>query len=414
MGEDIRAEVHPDSLMRWGTQEAVNITPAMRVIAPVLAGFTAFSALAALFQYWPLSPLALGILAEMLYFMWVRHRVEHILAAVESPARDLKLVSELLARVEVEPFTSLRLVALKKDLETAGMRPSRQILRLRRLVDMHDWEHNLMFRFIGGMLLWSPQVAFAIELWRRESGGHIAGWIRAIAELEALSSFAAYAAEHPADSYPEFADGEAVFEGCGIAHPLLDESAAVRNDVHLGGELRLLLVSGSNMSGKSTLLRSVGLNVVLAWAGAPVRAHSLRVGPLQVGASMRIDDSVLDGRSRFYGEITRLRQIVDLASGGKPLLFLLDELLSGTNSHDRRIGAEAIVRTLVERGAIGLVTTHDLALAHIVEEIAPRAANVHFEDHIEEGRIAFDYRMRPGVVQKSNAIALMRSVGLDV
>jgi DNA mismatch repair ATPase MutS len=129
---------------------------------------------------------------------------------------------------------------------------------------------------------------------------------------------------------------------------------------------------------------------------------------------MRVQDSVLDGRSRFYAEITRLRRIVDLASGDKPLLFLLDELLSGTNSHDRRIGAEAIVRTLVERGAIGLVTTHDLALADIVEELAPKAANVHFEDHIEDGRIAFDYLMRPGVVTKSNAIALMRSIGLDV
>jgi DNA mismatch repair ATPase MutS len=129
---------------------------------------------------------------------------------------------------------------------------------------------------------------------------------------------------------------------------------------------------------------------------------------------MRVQDSVLDGRSRFYAEITRLRRIVDLASGDKPLLFLLDELLSGTNSHDRRIGAEAIVRTLVERGAIGLVTTHDLALADIVEELAPKAANVHFEDHIEDGRIAFDYRMRPGIVKKSNAIALMRSIGLDV
>jgi DNA mismatch repair ATPase MutS len=129
---------------------------------------------------------------------------------------------------------------------------------------------------------------------------------------------------------------------------------------------------------------------------------------------MRVQDSVLDGKSRFYAEITRIRQIVDLASGSRPLLFLLDELLSGTNSHDRFIGAEAIVRSLVERGAIGLVTTHDLALAHIAQQLSPRAANVHFEDHIEDGRIAFDYRMRPGVVQKSNALELMRSVGLDV
>jgi DNA mismatch repair ATPase MutS len=168
------------------------------------------------------------------------------------------------------------------------------------------------------------------------------------------------------------------------------------------------------MSGKSTLLRSVGVNVVLAWAGAPVRAQELRVSPLQTAASLRVQDSVLDGRSRFYAEITRLRQIVDLSGGKRSLLFLLDELLSGTNSHDRRIGAEAIVRSLVQRGAIGLVTTHDLALAHIADDLAPRAANVHFEDHLEDGHIAFDYKMRSGVVEKSNAIELMRSVGLDV
>jgi DNA mismatch repair ATPase MutS len=168
------------------------------------------------------------------------------------------------------------------------------------------------------------------------------------------------------------------------------------------------------MSGKSTLLRSVGLNAVLAWAGAPVRARGLRISQLQVGASMRVQDSVLNGKSRFYGEITRIRRLVDLASSSPSLLFLLDELLSGTNSHDRLIGAEAIVRSFVARGAIGLVTTHDLALAHIAEELSPRATNVHFADHIENGRIAFDYRMRLGVVQKSNAIELMRSVGLDV
>ena len=205
-----------------------------------------------------------------------------------------------------------------------------------------------------------------------------------------------------------------LFEGRGIAHPLISPVAAVRNDVRLDRELRLLLISGSNMSGKSTLLRSVGLNTVLAWAGAPVRAERLRVSRLAVGAAMRAQDSVLDGKSRFYAEITRLRCVVDLVDGEAPLLFLLDEILSGTNSHDRLIGAAAVVRSLVERGAIGLVTTHDLALAHIAEDLAPHAVNVHFEDHIEDGRIAFDYRMRPGVVQKSNALELMRSVGLEV
>ena len=168
------------------------------------------------------------------------------------------------------------------------------------------------------------------------------------------------------------------------------------------------------MSGKSTLLRTIGVNVVLALAGAPVRADRLRLTPLAVGAAIRIVDSLQDGTSRFYAEVKRLSQIVDITRGPLPLLFLLDEILSGTNSHDRAIGAEAIVRSLAASGAIGLVTTHDLALARIADALGARAANVHFEDHLEDGRMCFDYTMRPGVVTKSNALALMRAVGLEV
>jgi len=168
------------------------------------------------------------------------------------------------------------------------------------------------------------------------------------------------------------------------------------------------------MSGKSTLLRSVGTNAVLALAGAPVRAQRLRLSPLAVGASMRILDSLQTGTSHFYAEITRLRQLMDLTAGRVPVLFLLDEILHGTNSHDRGVGAEALIRGFVGRGALGLVTTHDLALARVADALAPRAANVHFEDHLEDGQMRFDYRMHPGVVRKSNAVALMRAIGLDV
>jgi DNA mismatch repair ATPase MutS len=168
------------------------------------------------------------------------------------------------------------------------------------------------------------------------------------------------------------------------------------------------------MSGKSTLLRAVGLNTVLAWAGAPVCCARLRVSALAIGASIRVNDSLADNKSRFYAEISRLRDIVELARRGRSTLFLLDELLSGTNSHDRRIGAAAVIRGLVEGGAIGLVTTHDLALAEITGTLGERARNVHFEDHIENGEIRFDFRLRPGVVERSNALELMRAVGLDV
>jgi DNA mismatch repair ATPase MutS len=205
-----------------------------------------------------------------------------------------------------------------------------------------------------------------------------------------------------------------IFEARDLRHPLLPRNASVPNDVGLGQNERLWIVSGSNMSGKSTLLRAIGLNAVLAWAGAPVTCASLRVSRLYIGASMRANDSLADHRSRFYAEIERLRDIVDLPRAGRPTLFLLDELLSGTNSHDRRIGAQALLRGLVERGAIGLATTHDLALAEIAVNLDGRAANVHFEDHLEGGEMRFDYRLRPGVVTHSNALALMRAVGLDV
>jgi DNA mismatch repair ATPase MutS len=176
----------------------------------------------------------------------------------------------------------------------------------------------------------------------------------------------------------------------------------------------LLVISGSNMSGKSTLLRTVGVNAVLALAGAPVRAQSLRVTPLAIGATLRIQDSLQEGRSRFYAEITRIRELADLAGGPLPLLFLLDELFHGTNSHDRLVGAAGVLRSFLDRGAIGLITTHDLALTAVADQLAPRAVNVHFEDWLEGNDIRFDYRMKPGPVTRSNAIALMRAVGLDV
>jgi len=168
------------------------------------------------------------------------------------------------------------------------------------------------------------------------------------------------------------------------------------------------------MSGKSTLLRTVGINAVLAFAGAPVRARRLRLSLLAVGATLRIQDSLQAGRSRFYAEITRVRELVDRARGPLPLLFLFDELFHGTNSHDRCVGAESVLAGLIDRGAIGLLTTHDLTLAQIGDRLAPRVANVHFEDQLVDGKMLFDYRMRPGVVQHSNALALMRAIGLEV
>ena len=188
-------------------------------------------------------------------------------------------------------------------------------------------------------------------------------------EIEALSSLASHAFEHPDDPFPEFAESGPWLRSGGRRASANPGRARRAQRRRLGGELRVLVVSGSNMSGKSTLLRTLGINTVLAQAGAPVRARRMKLSPLAVGASIRLNDSLQEGVSRFYAEILRLRQILDLTAGPLPVLFLIDEFLHGTNSHDRRIGAEAMVRGLVERGAIGLITTHDLALADIADEL---------------------------------------------
>jgi DNA mismatch repair ATPase MutS len=233
-------------------------------------------------------------------------------------------------------------------------------------------------------------------------------------EFEALSSLAGYAFEHPADPFPDIVVSGPLVDGVALAHPLLPAARVVPNDVALGQDTRVLVVSGSNMSGKSTLLRTVGVNVVLALAGAPVRAQRMTVSPVALGATLRIQDSLQAGKSRFFAESPQPQQIVDLANGPIPVLFLLDELLAGTNSHDRRLGAAGIVQGLVDKGAIGLVTTHDLALAEVVSDLGVHARNVHFSDTFEDGQLRFDFRMREGVVRSSNALALMRSIGLAV
>jgi MutS-like protein len=346
-----------------------------------------------------------------------RRALNAIAERIGYAAHDLALVAELMLRIETEQVRAERLAALQSALSTNGVSASRAIARLTRLVSWRESSlHNLLFMPVTSALLVPEQFAIAINRWQATCGAHVPVWLRVVGELEALSALANYAYEHPADPFPVVVGNGPVFRAEGLRHPLLSEAIAVPNDVHLGGAdgLRAIVVSGSNMSGKSTVLRSVGVNTVLALAGGPVRAAQLTVSPLLIGATLRIDDSLQAGHSRFYTEILRLRAIVEAARGPVPLLFLLDEILHGTNSHDRRIGAEAIVRALVGAGAIGLVTTHDLALTQLPARLGAAATNMHFQDRIDGGTMVFDYRMRPGIVEHSNALALMRAVGLEV
>ncbi len=402
-------------LAAWAASPPVRFAPALRVALAACALVTI--ALAVVVYRDVIAPEWLfGWLALEIGFAALWRRPFHtVLHGIDTPERDLGLLAGLLARIESERFSSPRLIALHQSLLTDGVPPSRRIAQLRALVSWLDSTHNMLFAPIAVILLLRQQLAIAIDRWHAAYGPAVAEWLRAVGDVEALAALATFAYERPEDPFPELADEGPLYEADGLGHPLIAATVGVRNDVRLGGSgPRVIIVSGSNMSGKSTLLRSVGVSVVLALAGAPVTARRLRISALVVGATLRIEDSLLAGHSRFFAEILRIRVIADAARGPVPLLFLLDEILHGTNSHDRRIGAEGIVRALAGLGAIGLVTTHDLALTELPARLDAGAVNMHFEDRLEDGKMIFDYRMRPGVVEHSNALALMRAIGLDV
>lgn len=357
-----------------------------------------------------------GIVAQIALARFCHRSVRQVVRDAGVAPGELERLAEVLRCLENEPLKCDRLRRMEAESHHDGLSASQAIQRLGKLYAWLTSANNMLFAPICAFFLWETQFAFAIEAWRAQFGPKVQVWLRRLAEFEALSSFAGYAFEHPADPFPELlpATDPARLQAEALAHPLIPDSRSVRNDIDLGPHNRLLMVSGSNMSGKSTWLRAIGVNIVLASAGAPVRARTFRMTPVRLGASIRTADSLQEGISRFYAEIQRLAAIVKLAEEETPLVFLLDEILSGTNSHDRRIGASGVALSLARRGALGLMTTHDLALTRIVDELDPAGQNFHFEDQLNDGKMSFDYHLRPGIVQKSNALELMRSVGLDI
>ncbi|HEY2117485.1 MAG TPA: mismatch repair protein [Candidatus Angelobacter sp.] len=411
VGESESIAAKPEALVAWAREESGlkdgrwwAAALAALSIAAVFVGFK-----------WLWTPLVVVLLINGIITSRARHRLEKIFAGIGDTHKDLGSLALLLRRIEAEKFQAPMLRQLQARLLTHGLPPSACIARLDTLADLDDSRHNWFVRVFDIPLLYSMQIAFALERWRRTYGSGIEAWLDVVGEIEALVSIAAYSYEHAQDPFPEFASAEAepCFEGDSLGHPLLPSDKCVRNDVRLGGNSQVLLVSGSNMSGKSTYLRVVGINSVLALMGAPVRAARLRLSRVAVAASMRVSDSLQQGISHFYAEIKRLRQVVDL-SATQPTLFLLDEVLQGTNSHDRRVGTEGVLRTLIHNSAIGLVTTHDLALTSLEEVFPERVRNAHFQERFEDDSLSFDYRLRPGVVTTSNGVQLMKSIGLDV
>ncbi|MBV9084650.1 MAG: mismatch repair protein [Acidobacteriaceae bacterium] len=415
LGKDDRVEIHSHAIEKWAAAPRIFFPPLLRIAAVAFSAAALTVTIAFFAGLVRLSAVAAVLGCNFIFIYALRSRVERVLGTLGLKAQHLRTLSLLVQRLESETFQSARPQQLRAALNVTGIAASKRVAQLLRWMDLAEsGEHVLVRGVLRPLLLWQEHIAMGIEAWRTENAALLCGCVAAIAEFEALSSLASLAFERPHWNFPALiSDPEALFAAKKLQHPLMPSAKCVPNSVSIGGELRVLIISGSNMSGKSTLLRAVGLNTVLAWAGAPVAAAEMQISRLHVGASIRVIDSLQDNRSRFFAEITRIRQIIDLTKQHS-VLFLLDELLSGTNSHDRRIGASAIVRNLVQASAIGLITTHDLALADIERDLGARAANAHFEDVMIDSRIEFDYRLRPGVVARSNALDLMRAVGLEV
>ncbi len=422
-GEHVRAGVHPEALAAWGEGRASFTTGQLRWLPWVLALLAVLWV--ASMMAWIASLLAgdvtrnldPAILMSLINYSvskWLERRVSASADAVEKAAEDLRVLREVLEVMEGETFAADRLLGLRASMEAGHGAPSVAVKKLERIYDWLEDRRNKFVQIFDAFVFYTAQFTMAAERWRAQYGPAIRGWLEAVGEFEALAALAGYAYEHPADTMPELVEERPWFETEGLAHPLLPLEKAVGNDLRLGRTPQLMMISGPNMAGKSTFLRGVGLNAVLAQCGAPVRAKRLRMSPVTVGASICVLDSLQGGVSRFYAEIQRLKVLSDLADGPVPVLFLLDELLSGTNSHDRFEGTLFVVRDLVSKGAMGLVTTHDLALTAIPETMGGAGQNWHFEDSIEDGKLKFDYRLKPGIVQTSNALKLMKAVGLRV
>jgi hypothetical protein len=411
-----RRKIAADRLIAWAEAGPVlpRIRPVIVLLAMAFAGAVAYGLAGG--SALPASVLAVVNLAMMLWLMKRGEAfVETLSSATQSAALDL--LAKVIAEIERERFDDPALAALAARLTGRGHVASTGIARLARVSDWADSRHNIFARLLEFPLFFTLQVAYAAEAWKARYGGALHDWVDTVGEMEALFSIAGYAFEHPQDPFPELldaGDGDAVFDAADLAHPLIARATAVANDVGLGMGTRILIVSGSNMSGKSTLMRTVGLNTVLALAGAPVRARRLRLTPVSIGTCLRHTDSLQEGRSGFYTEALRLRLICDLLDGPRRVLFLFDELLGGTNSRDRRLAAEGLVRMMLARHAVGMITTHDLALTEIAAIFPGDVRNVHLQDHVENGQMRFDYKVRDGIITHSNALELMRMIGLDV
>jgi len=416
LGRDAVEQVKSSALNDWASSPGrvfPHFVQALAITLPICLIALSILAYAGVFGHHWLWAITVPVVLEAILAGVFLKSTRLTAANLVIPSYELELLIPSLARLETEQFRSPLLKALQSRLTASSGHPSQQIRILSRLFYLMDLRRLEYFALFVSPVLWGTNLAILSEQWRRRNQKGLVTWLESLGQFEALLCLARYSFENPDHALPTLkSQSSALFEAQALGHPLLDRKTCVRCDLSLDATgIQLMMVSGSNMSGKSTLLRSVGVNCVLAFAGAPVRAARMVTSPLHIGCSIAVQDSLLQGKSRFQAEVERLKWVLGLARSGN-LLFLLDEVLGGTNSNDRLLGTKAVIERLAESGAVGIVTTHDLALTEIVKALNGRAINVHFEEYYENGEMRFDYRMRPGVLPRTNGLTVMAVLGL--
>lgn len=401
-----------EDVSRWGVKNLPVITYQTLVFAIILALFNlATFALWSGFGY-PLSFFLVGVILTTGFYGIHFKNLNLIFGPVRRKAEILGLLAASIKLTSEKHWKSL---LLKQIAEEAGNSSFDSIRSLTTTINCWHARMNQLIAPFAFLILWDFIFARAIVVWHRKNGSQIPRWIHALAQFECLDSLAHHAFLFPQACFPDISSSHVPFiQAKNLSHPLIPSVNCIVNDVCLSPPLRFILISGSNMSGKSTYMRTIGINASLALAGGPVHASQMSLTPLRIVATLQIQDSLQEGLSRFGAELARLRQIVELSHSRPPLLFLLDEIFSGTNSRDRLAGARGLISELISRGGIGMVTTHDLALTEIPAKMQSQGTNGHFSERMENGSMVFDYKYRPGVVTGSNAQGLMRAIGIPL
>lgn len=336
-----------------------------------------------------------------------------ILSLIYKYKNDIEEYSKMISIIEKKKFKSKYLLKLQESLiEKGELSATQKINKLCSLTNLISDRANFFYHLINVVTLWEYHLLIRFEEWKKDSGKSIEKWFKVIADVEALSSLATLKHDHPEWIMPEIRDSALVFKSKNIGHPLLTKKP-ICNDLEMGKEKSILLITGSNMSGKSTLLRTTGINLVLAYAGGPVCAESLSCSIMNIYTCMRISDNLEENVSSFYAELLRIRQLMDATKRKEPVFFLLDEIFRGTNSKDRHTGARVLIEKLSKEKALGLISTHDLELSDI-EQSNSKIKNYHFREFYENDQIKFDYKLRPGVSTTRNAIYLMKIAGIEI